>query len=315
MGDRTGGTGDCLALDRRALLAGLVGIGGCAGRPLRPEVSPTPTVVGEPVSRTEVDLTGDGLADVRLANGDVYVQMNSERLASTAGAVAGGRVGGSNVVGAIATRPKTPTSRTESASPAHNATAEFGLVADGDPRGGYRLVRDYHLAGTPFRIAWRISVRAGVPAILARVRYTNLGSEPLELDQDAGDIHDGIGVFRSIGLVGREAESAGYRFAIGGGRSHTFADVPVWKTFPSGHRATVFDDEVGVTYGLLSASTASKMWIVVGGGGLDWQMNETVLGAAESLSYGAMIAVHDGGSEAPTIGRERYERVQSRLSG
>lgn len=246
---------------------------------------------------------------VRLENDTMFVRAAADRLPAHAGLSAAGPVGTGDVTGPVLTRPKSPTSSTESVTPSYTRTREFALTRSNDRIVQYRLYRRYLLIGVPIDIDWTVSLVGGYPLAFATIRIRNAGSRPLLLDQDDGDTHDGIQVLKKLRLGGDAVSDEVPQFALSGDRPRRFAAQPLWKTYPAVRYVTLFTDVHAVTYGYVRGGTGPKM-AVVGPNRLDLMVNETRLGPGESVRYDVMVAVHDGGSGASARGAELFSTAR-----
>lgn len=260
------------------------------------------TAAPDPVEVTVGDLTGDGTKDIKLSNGKVFVQMNGDHLESRTGISAAGPVGGDDVTGRMGTNPKTPTGYTTSTTANYQSTVSFEVVANNGTAGAYKIVREYTLDGVEMQIIWEVRLYAGDRFAVTEISYKNTDDTGLKLDQDRGDIHDGIQLFSGVALDGRSGNADDYKFHLVGEGTTAFTDTYRWSTYAGVKRGTVFDSTDAVTVGLLSGATSPKMWITTGSPSsrLDFMVNEVTLDPGETASYTAAVGIHDGGSEAPT---------------
>jgi len=176
---------------------------------------------------------------------------------------------------------------------------------------GYRLVRSARLHGTPVGISWTVRMPAGRRYVVFDLRIANDGTEPIRLDQDRGDTHDGIQLATQFGLDSSLSSVDGdVRFTLQRTGVHSFADQPRWKTFPNTRRISVFDDKGGATLTYLRGSSAPKM-VVVHGGGLSFLVNELVVEPGDAVDYRFGVFVHRRGEQPEG---EQFRQAADRIN-
>lgn len=264
------------------------------------------------VQVTKKDLTDDGNDDIRIENSKVFLQFNSadistRRLMSTAG-----RQGGSNLLRrGLDTRP-TLQHGSHQHRPEFQSLKSVEILEDGGNVGAYRIVREYTYHDEPIKITADIKLFADDNFFLVYLECENTGNEPLALDQDPSNIHDGIQIFNRLGLAGRSDSDNDYRFHLAGQGTRKFTNTRRWQTFSGTNRGTFFDSQDALTYGLLDGATEPKMWIEETAH-LDFLVQEKSLDPGQSISYRNVFGLHSGGTDAPDIGAQIYNDAQLRI--
>jgi hypothetical protein len=267
---------------------------------------------------TKDDLNNQGRDDIRLENGEIFVQMNGEALESKNFVATSGREN-RDVTGSIQTNPQSPISSTESPSAEFRSLRSFEITQNTSEVGSYRIVRNYVVFGDdssdeiPFRISKRVKLHSGDRIFLAELSYTNTGNRTVKLDQDTVDIHDGFMILINSNLSERTDRQGDYRFYLPGQGTSLFSNQSKFETFSGTNWATVFDAQDAVTYGLVDGHTSPKMWVATNG--LDYELNEFHLDPGQSVSYTTFVGIHAGGSEAPDVGQQIYETAKDRAAG
>lgn len=277
--------------------------------------STRPTVGTEPVTIEKRDFTGDGTDDIRLGNGRITVQMEGERMHGLEVISEMARTGESRVTGNIRTRPKTPISRTESVHPEFQNTVKFDVVENRGEMAVYRIDRNYRLNGAKMNIRCDVSLVSGQNFVFVDYSFENRSSRELLLDQDKGDRHDGIQIYRHLRLFNQNRTNDAYRFYLPSIGERTFLNQPVWKVFRGTRWGTIFDLHVGVTAGLVEWETPPWMWITeLNATALDYLVGELVLKPDESASYVGFVGLHEGGGVAPEAGKRTHSRAKQVLN-
>jgi PKD repeat protein len=267
------------------------------------------------------DFTGDGTEDIRISNGEVFLQIAGENV-SGGRQVADiiGRDGNRQVLDRTSALPNNPYS-TGKDRPTYESTSEFKIIAETDRLASYRVVRNYSYehTGARVQIAWQATVFADGKYALTQLNITNIDKKPVELDQDDGDIHDGIQLFHSLRLAGRDGTNSAYRFQISDQSPQQFSQTGRWTTFGGTEHGTIFDGQNAATVRFLTGETSPNQWITDGDGQIGYHVGETVVDPGETISWTAALAVHEGGQDAPTEGEalvaDADERVDEIPSG
>ncbi|MFD1635398.1 PKD domain-containing protein (plasmid) [Haloplanus ruber] len=267
------------------------------------------------------DFTGDGTEDIRIRNGEIFLQIAGENVSGgrqVADVV--GRDDDRRVLDRTSALPNNPYS-TGKDRPTYESTSEFKIVAETDRLASYRVVRNYSYehTGARVQIAWQATVFADGEYALTQLNITNIDTQPVELDQDDGDIHDGIQLFHSLRLAGRDGTNSAYRFQIGDQSPQQFSQTRRWTTSRGTEHGTIFDGQNAATVRFLTGKTSPHQWITDGEGQIGYHVGETVVAPGETISWTAALAVHEGGQDAPTDGEalvaDADERVDEIPSG
>lgn len=291
-----------MELHRREVVAGaLTAIAGCTRLPAQ-QCSTEPLADGT-AHRSFVDETGDGQEDAILYNDRITVQLNSRDRKGLTLISQAKRRKSRRIVNRVKVRPNSPVSRTKSTRPTFEATRSFNVGAWSEAGRYYDVDRHYRFAGEPFVVETRVSLFQNDPFVFIGLTLTNEGQSAIELDQDTGNVHDGQNLLDGIGFPKSDISTEGYRFYIPSDGTYSFAEQPDWKTFQHSRWATVFDDELAITCGLIRSATTPKMWLTENNH-LDMLVNETLLTPAESISYLAFFGLHQGGEGSPARGRQ-----------
>jgi hypothetical protein len=280
--------------------------------------TPTTGIGGGGVRATARDLTGDGSRDIRLSNGEVFFQINGENVSGGPRvADVAGRVGVGQVPGKLDALPTSPYSSTEQDRPTFEETIAYEVTADAGTYASYRVLREYSYehTGSRVRIGWTLTLYDDGRYGVANLTVTNVGSGPVELDQDDGNIHDGIQVFDRLGLAGRSESDSGYRFALGDDDPRSFVAAGQWSTFAGTEAGTIYDAADAATIGYLNGTTPPHQWITEGDGGIGYHTDEVTLDPGATASWQVAVAMHAGGSDAPSTGRTIVDRAKRRVTG
>lgn len=265
------------------------------------------------------DLTGDGSTDVRLRNDRVFFELHRDDLAEQGSlqvSTRAGRGADRDLVGRISTAPKNPYTATESDVPSFRSLRAFEVTEDRERVGAYRVTRTYEYEhnGISLLIDWRARLHADDRFVVTELTLENVDSESVLVDQDPGDIHDGINLVNGIGLRGRSASDDEYRFHLAGLGTAAFSDHSRWTPFDGVEWATLFDSTDAVTVGFVDGTTPPEMWITEGSptDRFSFLAGETELAAGESASYVLAFGFHAGGPDAPETGRRIFQRATER---
>lgn len=267
------------------------------------------------------DLTGDGTDDIRLENGEIFVQINGENIGSGIALQAVDEIGrqGNGVTDEeITANPANPTSSTTSESPDFKSLNTFKITKDTGTEASFQIVRNYVYPTNDIsvEISWKVTLFKGDNFILAELTIKNTDGGSLLLDQDEGDIHDGIMILKHLQLLGRDGDDPDYRFHLKNHGTFNFDDFGRWSTFSGSDWGTLFDDKDALTAGLVKGDTSPKQWITErpGGEAMSYLTNEITLDPGESASWLLVVGAHQGGSNAPDAGQQIYNTAVDRSS-
>lgn len=280
----------------------------------------------EAVDVTMTDLTGDGKPDVRLENGKLSFQLNSEDIANDSPTYASTvSPAGTNTpyIERLIAQPKSPINFTDSPAPEFRQLKSFTVTQDKRTVGSFKIIREYTVNGDsrgdeqPIEVTMEITMYAGDPFVIANYTVKNISGKRLRIDQDNADIHDGTQVFSHLHLAGRTGTEDDYRFHLNGQGTSLFDRQSRWSTYNGAKWGTIFDDAAGATFGWLNGTTSPKMWITNGkpANVLDYLVGELTLAPGEQFTHELVIGVHKGGTGAPALGAEIYEAAKARSEG
>lgn len=273
---------------------------GCADLIHRPD-GHTPT---EGAQTTVVE----GKASITLQNEIINLRFDADSDAKRAGIHELIYESGQSPIPPVSTYLGTPVSRYSTEGISYYRTKSATVTADKNRYSQYQVEREYLIDGTPVSVSWTVSLPGGEPFCLGHLQITNQSDTSITLNHSDGDTHDGMRLFSHIKLVGRREETPGYRFSAQRRDATLFEDVPLWRSVPGIRYVTVFDNNIGATYGYLSGKTGPKL-ALARQNSLDYMVNEYRLSGEESITYRFVIAIHNGGEQAGKRGRELYERA------
>ena len=254
------------------------------------------------------DFTGDGTTDVKVTNSQTWLLFEG---ADRDGRIYTSRLGpvGSSSFGD--NWDIKPTTRTDGLSHRSTERVEAFQREEG---AGYHIRRSYDLGGTPFEEETTVYLPSNRRSALVRVRLTNNGNESVLLDQDRGNIHDGIMMTRGTVL---NDYGSNYRFHTTGSGTHRFDNAGLWSTFElsgSTPNVTAFDDDDAISYGLVDGDSGPRH-VVTNGDPVqraDFMLRETEVGAGDTAVYTLAVGAHDGGRDAPTRAVSELDAVADR---
>lgn len=268
----------------------------------------------------EVTVENTGDSQIRLSNGEVHVELREEHLEANLPtmASAAGPADGTDLTGPLDAVIKSPATSTTSPRPKFEQLEKFSIVRDEGDVAAYEVVRRHTVAGDsksdqqPIEVGYVVTLFAGAPYFVTRHHIQNVSNTELKLDQDSGDIHDGIQLLHNIQLNGRSGASE-YRFHVAGDGTHQFNSAGTWRPYPATDRVTVFDDTTAFTVGFLSGSSDPEMVITDQDpvDDLDYLVAEQTLAPGETRTYTTMQAVHGGGTSAPSTGGDLTARAKN----
>jgi len=243
------------------------------------------------------DFTGDGSDDVRVHNSETWLMLEGEHRDTRVYASRLGRAGESSLGNNWDFRPTTR----DPDQFKHQSTDGVETFQDGDGA-GYHVWRTWDVGGARFEEATTVYLPAGSRTALVRIRLTNESGSSVLLDQDQGNIHDGVMLTR--GTVLRDYGSD-YRFHATGSGTHQFANAGLWETFGfSGDPAvvTAFDDQNAISYGLVDGASGPRQ-VVTNGDPVargDMMVRQVRVSAGDTATYTLAVGAHDGGDGAPS---------------
>ncbi len=254
------------------------------------------------------DTTGDGLEDVRVANSEIWLLIEG---ADEDGRVYTSRIGQFGDAALGTDYDFKPTTRDDQLS--HQSTEPVETFQT-EAGAGYHLRRQFELSGVSFGTETTVYLPSDRRSALARVRFSNEGSQQLLLDQDRGNIHDGVMVTRGTPLADY---GPNYRFHVTGSGTHSFDDAGLWSTFDlSGSLPTVvaFDDENAISYGLVDGASGPRHAVTNGDPvqRVDMMAKQQTLDPGDTASYTLALGVHDGGDDTPSRALDELSTVAAR---
>lgn len=189
----------------------------------------------------------------------------------------------------VASRPKTPISKTKSVAPEVVDVLTVRQIQT-TAASGFRLRRRFRLDGVPFEIGWTVRFVRHRPIALVDIRFRNVGDRELLLDQDYGDTHDGIQLLSSFGLDDPEEP---YQYCVQRAGQNRIDTQPLWRTHPSSQWVAVSERQGGAVALLRSGETAPKM-VVIDQETIDFMINEFRLAPGAMASYQVALALWRG---------------------
>jgi hypothetical protein len=176
------------------------------------------------------------------------------------------------------------------------------------------------LAGVPIVIEWQVHLATEQGILVLAVTVHNDGDQPIRIDQDRGDTHDGMQLVSRFGLRPPENRSTeppsrepmanqDWRYCLPHVGERYFDSQPLWKTHSNAGWAIVSSPEGGFTLVYLRGTTAPKM-VVVNRGTLDYMVNEYRLSPDKAARYRVAIVPSTSGRPTPSDGRRIASHVR-----
>lgn len=222
------------------------------------------------------------------------------------------RLGTGDLTGQVAARPKNPYTFTRSDNPEFVELDDVGMTFGYD-FDWYNIDRTYNYPNNDQDVAINWEVFLPYPDgdfMMPVLEIENLSDERLRLDQDEGDIHDGLQLFTDAKMDRFIRDEDSYEFFIPGEGRRNFARRG-FPTYRGSNFITVFDEDNAVTYGLLEGDTDPEMTVDDGGDKLDYMVGEITLYPGETAEYETVVALHDGGRYAEDIGERLYGEARN----
>jgi hypothetical protein len=210
----------------------------------------------------------------------------------------------------VDTRPSRPVSKTETAQAREVAITELRPEPD-SPHPTYRKTEAFRLVERKMRLDTRVTLPGDERFALAGIRLRNReqSNGPVLLDQDDGNVHDGLHLLNGIGLVGRGRDSSDYWVGFPGRGTTPYGDHDRWTTFRPSDWSVLFDRRRALLAGVTYADTTPKMWVLEDTN-LDMMVNEVTLRPGQSVRYVVVLGLAAGGEGATDRAREAFRRAR-----
>lgn len=276
-----------LQLTGTAATAGaLAGLGGAADRVAAQQSGPTVTASDSRIT---------------LSNGRIAATIERSDLTSGGKELICSRVGtepGEDLLGPVGSVYKSPISTTESPRADFGELLGFGVAERTADTVAYQTVVRYQVFEDsrddphPVEISYRVTLQGTDPFVLIDHRIQNVGQGSITIDQDRGDIHDGMQAHSHLQI--RNPTSRGeYGYVLSNGRGSMFGNVRRWNPQGAAQWGTIYDADTALTVGYIDGSTSPKMWITTGNptDGLDFLVGEVTLDPDQTVTYRTMLSL------------------------
>lgn len=245
---------------------------------------------------------GSETEDLRLQNDDLWIYLDGDDMDGLPQAWNSASLSSkSDLTSDVRANPKTPLNRTEGEKPVFQGI-EYTDEDENEHYKSFEIVRSYRYPqkGQEVLISWDVNIPTDGAYIIPRLTIENISEHDFEIDQDDGDIHDGIQVFHDAKMSEAHQAEDSYSFFIPDVTNERVNfDTPVdgtWGQYQSSDQVVITTERDGVGYGVLDGGTNPEMSVVNWDRNqIDYLTGEQVIEPDESIEYIGLVSLHSGG--------------------